>query len=237
MNLPKHVAIIMDGNGRWANRQGKERLFGHKNGAQVVRKITTFARKIGIKALTLYAFSEQNWNRPEEEVEGLMELLKKYIIAERKEILDNGIRFTAIGNLDKLSPDIQELISDMTEVSKNNQGMDFSIALSYGSQQEIVTAVRKIAAKCKQHKLEPEQINEETINSHLFTSHLPPLDLIIRTSGELRLSNFMLWQAAYAEFYFSQTAWPDFNEDEFEKALEEYSKRERRFGRTEGKKQ
>jgi undecaprenyl diphosphate synthase len=227
-----HVAIIMDGNGRWAIAQNKERLFGHKEGAKTVKKITTYARKTGIKALTLYAFSQQNWSRPSDEVAGLMELLGEYIVSERDEILDNNIRFSTIGDISKLSKPLRSSIDELTKVSSSNSGMDFCIALSYGSREEILLATKRIAEKCSKGDLSPDDITEELFASNLYTSNLPPLDLIIRTSGEKRLSNFLMWQAAYAEFYFTNIPWPDFNENEFQKAIDTFNKRERRFGLT-----
>jgi undecaprenyl diphosphate synthase len=229
-NLPSHVAIIMDGNGRWANQQNKDRLFGHKQGAKVVREITEYAREIGIKALTLYAFSEQNWNRPQMEVKGLMNLLKEYLTSEKNTILNNNIRFSCIGNLGKLPKIIQESIVFLTNLSKNNDGMDLCLALSYGGKEEIIDAVKKISEDCMSGKIRPEKINNELFDSYLYTKNLPPPDLLIRTSGERRISNFLLWQLAYTEFYFIDVPWPQFSKEHFLMAIESFEKRERRFG-------
>jgi undecaprenyl diphosphate synthase len=228
--LPTHVAIIMDGNGRWATNQGNERLYGHRAGAKTVKTITTYAREIGIKALTLYAFSEQNWGRPTDEIDGLMALLSEFIINERDTVLSNGIRFSTIGDTSRLPWQLQELILELKAVSSSNDAMDFCIALSYGGQEEIIHAVKMIAADCVNKVITPEEITPEAFEKKLFTSHLPPLDLLIRTSGEYRLSNFLLWQVAYAELYFTDVPWPDFTAEHFNKALCSYSGRDRRYG-------
>ena len=224
---PEHVAIIMDGNGRWADERNLPRLEGHSRGADRVREITRCARRIGLKRLTLYAFSQQNWGRPAEEVHGLMTLLCDYLETERKEILENDIRLTAIGDLDRLPNFVRDPLNALMAESKNNQSMVLSLALSYGGREEIVTAVQRLAQDIANEKLTLQDIDEETIQSHLMS---PDVDLLVRTSGELRLSNFLLWQAAYAEFYFTDVQWPDFGETEFAEALDAYRDRSRRFG-------
>lgn len=231
MTLPQHVAIIMDGNGRWAKQNGKPRLFGHAKGADTVREITTLSRKLGLKALTLYAFSTKNWDRPGEEVSGLMTLLKEYIRKERPTLLVNDIRFRTIGDLSRLSPELINLINELKDASSHCKSMDFCIALNYGGRDEIIRAVKKIGTEIKSGSINPEKIDEILFDSYLDTAVLPPVDLIIRTSGEFRLSDFLLWQGAYSELYFTDTFWPDFNEEEFRKALASYSLRERRFGK------
>ncbi|MBU1219810.1 isoprenyl transferase [Myxococcota bacterium] len=232
MTVPQHVAIIMDGNGRWAQKNGKPRLWGHARGADTVREITTLSRKLGIKALTLYAFSTKNWDRPEEEVSGLMGLLKEYIRKERSTLLDNDIRFRTIGNISKLPEDLITSINELKDASSHCKSMDFCIALNYGARDEIVRAVKKVTSDILDGKITHETIDEKLFDSYLDTACLPPVDLIIRTSGEFRLSDFLLWQGAYSEFYFTETLWPDFREEEFRKALASYSQRERRFGKT-----
>ena len=224
---PEHVAIIMDGNGRWADERNLPRLEGHSRGADRVREITRCARRIGLKRLTLYAFSQQNWGRPAEEVHGLMTLLCDYLETEREEILENDIRLTAIGDLDRLPNFVRDPLNALMAESKNNQSMVLSLALSYGGREEIVTAVQHLAQDIANEKLTLQDIDEETIQSHLMS---PDVDLLVRTSGELRLSNFLLWQAAYAEFYFTDVQWPDFGETEFAEALDAYRDRSRRFG-------
>ena len=230
--LPRHVAIIMDGNGRWAQGRGLPRLSGHEAGARAVKLITTHARKIGLPALTLYAFSQQNWGRPAPEVEGLMKLLGRYIVAERAEILDNDIRFSTIGDLSKLPASLQAAIAELKAASAGNRGMDFCIALSYGGREELLRATRELASACAAGELTPAGIDEATFEKHLYTSHLPPLDLLIRTSGEMRISNFLLWQCAYAELVFTPVCWPDFAPRDLDEAIARFQSRERRFGLT-----
>ncbi len=222
----------MDGNGRWAKQRGLERLAGHQEGARVVKAITTHARKLGIKALTLYAFSSQNWGRPQAEVHGLMLLLGQYIRSERNEILDNNIRFSTIGDIGTLPRELQVEIAELRELSSSNSGMDFCIALSYGGREEILHATRALVKSCHLGELNPDELNESHFEQHLFTAHLPPLDLLIRTSGELRISNFLLWQCAYAELVFTPVCWPDFSPGEFDAALEQFRVRQRRYGLT-----
>lgn len=230
--VPKHVAIIMDGNGRWAQARGLSRLRGHEAGAESVRDITRACREWGVKALTLYSFSTENWKRPAEEVAGLMALLAKYLVEERSEILNNGIRLEAIGETDRLPIPVRTALKEMMFASRNNKDMVLNLALSYGSRAEIVDATRKLAKKVASGRLRPDQIDEAAFAAELWTAHLPDPDLVIRTSGELRLSNFLLWQIAYAELYVTDTLWPDFRRAELRKAFDAFGARERRFGQT-----
>lgn len=230
--VPKHVGIIMDGNGRWAESRGLPRLEGHREGSTSVREVTRSARRIGLKALTLYAFSSQNWSRPPDEVAGLMELLREYLVKERDEIMDNGIKLNAIGELDKLPKYVKEPLDALRAESAKNQGLVLTLALSYGGREELVHGVRALAAKVASGALSVDDITEETVAGALWTNDLPPVDLVIRSSGEQRLSNFLLWQTAYSEFLFSPIAWPDFRAKEFAEALLHFQTRERRFGLT-----
>lgn len=230
--LPRHVAIILDGNGRWAKGRGLARSEGHSKGADAVREITRACRRLGIKALTLYAFSEQNWNRPAEEVESLMGLLRQYLLDERAEILDNDIRLTTIGYTDHLPAMVREPLDELMAASAANQGMILCLALSYGGREELIAAVRSLADQVQRGELEPSAVTEDLVSCSLWSAHLPPLDLLIRTSGEQRLSNFLLWQAAYAELHFTPTLWPDFTEADLKEALESFRLRERRYGLT-----
>ncbi len=230
--VPKHVGIIMDGNGRWAEARGLPRLEGHREGSTSVREVTRSARRIGLKAITLYAFSSQNWSRPPDEVAGLMELLREYLVKERDEIMDNGIKLNAIGELDKLPKYVKEPLDALRAESAKNQGLVLTLALSYGGREELVHGVRALAAKVASGELSVDDITEETVAGALWTYDLPPVDLVIRSSGEQRLSNFLLWQTAYSEFLFSPIAWPDFRAKEFAEALLHFQTRERRFGLT-----
>ena len=230
--LPGHVGIIMDGNGRWAEAKGLARVAGHREGSKSVREVTRAARRLGLKALTLYAFSSQNWFRPPTEVAALMELLREYLIKERAEILDNAIRLHAVGDLARLPDFVREPLDELRAVSAANQGMVLTLALSYGGREELVQAARTLAAKVKAGGLEPQAIDAAALEGALWTRELPPLDLVIRTSGERRLSNFMLWQAAYAELVFTDVLWPDFRVAELLSCLDTYQQRERRFGLT-----
>ncbi|MDP1915154.1 MAG: isoprenyl transferase [Myxococcales bacterium] len=230
--VPKHVGIIMDGNGRWAESRGLPRLEGHREGSTSVREVTRSARRMGLKALTLYAFSSQNWSRPPDEVAGLMELLREYLVKERDEIMDNGIKLNAIGELDKLPKYVKEPLDALRAESAKNQGLVLTLALSYGGREELVHGVRALAAKVASGALAVDDITEETVAGALWTHDLPPVDLVIRSSGEQRLSNFLLWQTAYSEFLFSPIAWPDFRAKEFAEALLHFQTRERRFGLT-----
>jgi undecaprenyl diphosphate synthase len=230
--LPRHIAIIMDGNGRWAEMRGRSRLEGHAEGALSVRDIVTAAREIGIEALTLYAFSVQNWGRPDEEVDHLMGLLLDYLASERSTILDNDIRLQSIGQTDRLPANVQASLHKLQNESKDNRKMVLTLALSYGGREEIVAACRTLAERVKAGELEPDQIDESTIDRCMFTRDLPPVDLLIRTSGEMRLSNFLLWQVAYAELVVTEVLWPDFRRPSLYDCIEIYRKRERRYGLT-----
>jgi undecaprenyl diphosphate synthase len=231
-SLPRHVGIIMDGNGRWAQTRGQPRLEGHRAGAESVRDITRYAREIGIEALTLYAFSSQNWARPVEEVQGLMQLLRDFLIDERNEILDNGIRLEAIGDVEKLPPLVTEPLHELRGVSASNSGMTLTLALSYGGRESIARAVQKLARDVAAGTLSPDKIDIDAFGRYLPTHRLPPVDLLIRTSGEQRISNFLLWEIAYAELVFIDVQWPDFRRAHLQKCLDEYAARERRFGLT-----
>jgi undecaprenyl diphosphate synthase len=232
--LPRHVGIIMDGNGRWAERQGRPRLDGHRIGADSVRDITRAARELGIEALTLYAFSSQNWQRPVEEVGGLMQLLRDYLIGERAEILDNAIRLEAIGDVERLPPLAREPLDELRAASAGNRGMTLTLALSYGGRESIARAVRAAVRDAAAGQLRPEDVDVERFQSYLPTHALPSLDLLIRTSGEQRISNFMLWELAYAELMFVDVLWPEFRRQHLYACLEQYAARERRFGLTSG---
>ena len=229
--LPTHVAIIMDGNGRWAKKRLMNRVRGHEQGSDTVRSIVTASREIGIKILTLYAFSTENWARPESEVKALMALLKKFIVAEREDLQKNNIRLNMIGQRHKLPPDVRQELDKTLELTGSNEEMILNLALSYGSREELTRAVQKIAVKLASKQLSPEEITEDLISAHLYTSGMPDPDLIIRTSGEYRLSNFLLWQAAYSELYITDTLWPDFTKEEFIEILKNYQTRDRRFGK------
>ncbi|WP_456315468.1 isoprenyl transferase [Pseudomonas shirazensis] len=231
-NLPKHLAIIMDGNGRWAKQQGFLRAFGHENGTKSVKKTITTCAKLGIEYLTLYAFSTENWNRPKLEVEALMKILINSLKKELVTLQENNIRLNAIGNLDKLPKSAQKELLDVIEKTKNNTRLTLTLALSYGSREELVNAVRIISDKVKNNIISIDTIDDSIINEHLYTQNLPDVDLLIRTSGEHRISNFLLWQIAYAELYFTNVLWPDFKDQDLYEAIISYQKRERRFGKT-----
>ena len=226
--LPRHVGIIMDGNGRWAEQRGLPRLEGHRRGSDSVREVTRAARRIGLPALTLYAFSSQNWQRPPDEVEGLMDLLRDYLAKERPEIMENGIRLHAIGQLDRLPPRVRDPLEELRRDSAKNDKMILTLALSYGGREEILAMARKVA----EDRLKPDEIDTRAIEARLWTAGLPPLELVVRTSGEYRVSNFLLWQLAYAEIHFTETLWPDFGELDLLLAIEDFQHRERRFGKT-----
>jgi undecaprenyl diphosphate synthase len=231
---PRHVGIIMAGNGRWAQQRGRSRLEGHRVGADSVRDITRAARELGIEALTLYAFSSQNWQRPVSEVAGLMELLREYLIGERAEILDNAIRLEAIGDVERLPPIAREPLDELRAASAHNRGMVLTLALSYGGRESIARAVRAAVRDAAAGKLSPAEVDVDRFGSYLPTAELPPLDLLIRTSGEQRISNFMLWEIAYAELVFVDVLWPEFRRQHLYQCLDQYAARERRFGLTSG---
>jgi undecaprenyl diphosphate synthase len=228
--IPTHIAIVMDGNGRWAKARNLSRIAGHKAGIDVARAIVTACNKLELKYLTLYAFSSENWQRPQEEVNNLMMLLRYYLKNEAQSLHKNNIKVQVIGNLSKLDNDLQELINDLMNLTKNNSGMHLILALSYGSREEITEAARRIAQDYKDEKISLSEINTEQFNNYLYTKGIPDPDLLIRTSGELRISNFLIWQMAYTEFYFTHTLWPDFNKKELTHAIKEFNKRERRYG-------
>ena len=230
--LPKHVAIIMDGNGRWAQKLGKKRVVGHSRGAKTVREIVDEAVRHQIEYLTLFAFSKENWNRPKDEVNILMKLLVSSLKKEFRRLTENNIKLCAVGDLNTLPELVKEELLFVIEKTKNNSGMVLTLALNYGGKEEIVAAVKAISIKVKNSIISPEKVDESTINEHLYTRNLPPVDLLIRTSGEERISNFLLWHIAYAELYFTKTLWPDFTKEDLQKALLNYGKRERRFGKT-----
>ena len=231
-NLPKHIAIIMDGNGRWAKEKGQLRVFGHENGTKSVRTTVESCAELGIKNLTLYAFSTENWNRPKLEVKTLMQLLISSLKKEMSTMQKNSIRLNAIGNLEHLPTRVRKELLHVIYETKNNTQMTLTLALSYGSRAELVNATKQICEKVKNNIISVENIDEPLINQHLYTQNLPDVDLLIRTSGEKRISNFLLWQIAYAELYFIDVYWPDFTNENLYEAIINYQKRERRFGKT-----
>ncbi|MDL2142440.1 isoprenyl transferase [Flavobacterium tructae] len=231
-NLPQHLAIIMDGNGRWAKQQGFLRAFGHENGTKSVKNTIKTCAKLGIEYLTLYAFSTENWNRPKLEVDALMKILINSLKKELGTLQENNIKLNAIGNLEKLPKSAQKELLDVMEKTKNNTRLTLTLALSYGSREELVQAVRIISDKVKNNIISIDSIDDSIINEHLYTQNLPDVDLLIRTSGEHRISNFLLWQIAYAELYFTNVLWPDFKDQDLYEAIISYQKRERRFGKT-----
>ena len=231
-NLPRHLAIIMDGNGRWAKKQGMLRVFGHENGTKAVRETVEACAKLGIENLTLYAFSTENWNRPKLEVDTLMKLLISSLKNELPTLQKNNIKLNMIGNIKMLPESAQKQLLEVVAQTKNNNRMTLTLALSYGSREEIIRAVKSISEEIKNGSLQTEHINEALISQHLYTHDMPDVDLVIRTSGEQRISNFLLWQIAYAEFYFTEVLWPDFREKDLHEAIISYQNRERRFGKT-----
>ena len=231
-NLPKHVAIIMDGNGRWAKSRGEERTFGHKNAISAVRNAISACDKVGVEYLTLYTFSTENWNRPNDEVETLMSLLSETLLKEAAELFSKGVRLHVIGEVEKLPTLVREQLLNVVELTKENSKGNLVLALSYGSQREILNAVKEIAQEVKEGKISAEDINEKLFENHLYTKDLPPVDLLIRTSGEVRISNFLLWQIAYAELQFLDIFWPDFQEEHLYQCIVNYQNKERRFGKT-----
>ncbi|MBP7356664.1 MAG: isoprenyl transferase [Cloacibacterium sp.] len=231
-NIPKHIAIIMDGNGRWAKSKGQERTFGHRNAISAVRNAIAACTKADVEYLTLYTFSTENWKRPEDEVTTLMTLLSESVIKESDELMSKEIRMHVIGEIDKLPELVQEQLMNIVEITKNNSKTNLVLALSYGSQREILNAVKKIAQDVKQEKINVEDIDEKVFENHLYTKDFPPVDLLIRTSGEVRISNFLLWQIAYAELQFLDIYWPDFTEEDLFQCILNYQNKERRFGKT-----
>lgn len=230
--VPTHVAVIMDGNGRWANKQGKERLEGHAQGAKRAREIVDAAYRAGVKYITLYAFSIENWQRPKSEVNGLMTLLSKSIASQFNDLIKYNMRLLTIGDLSMLPPDVHEDINNVIEKSANNTGLTIVIAISYGSRYEIVEAAKKLLRRYQQQPFDIEKLTESEFASNLYSANIPDPELLIRTSGEVRVSNFMLWQISYSELYFTDVLWPDFTAEEFYKAIVDYQHRERRFGKT-----
>ncbi len=231
-SLPKHISIIMDGNGRWAKQKGFLRAFGHEEGTKAVRDVVEGSAELGIEFLTLYAFSTENWNRPKREVDTLMRLLVSSLKKEIKTLMENNIKLEAIGNLDSLPKKAQKELQEVMTKTQENQRMTLTLALSYGSREEMMHMVRDISEKVKNNEISPEAIDESIINQHLYTRNLPDVDLLIRTSGEQRISNFLLWQIAYAELYFTPILWPDFRREDLYEAIYNYQTRERRFGKT-----
>jgi len=229
-NLPLHIAIIMDGNGRWAKKRLLNRINGHEKGSETVRKVVKTCREIGIRYLTLYAFSTENWQRPRKEVEALMKLLARFLDSERKEMVENNIRLRVIGQTERLPSEVRAALEKTTAATEDKKGMDLILALSYGARSEIVTMVQTLAGKCKRGEIDPESITAETVADHLSTRDIPDPDLLIRTSGEMRISNFLLWQIAYSEIFITPTLWPDFSRDELLQILADFQQRERRFG-------
>jgi undecaprenyl diphosphate synthase len=231
-NLPKHIAVIMDGNGRWAKKKGALRIFGHKNAVQAVKEVTEGCGELGIKYLTLYAFSTENWSRPKAEIDGLMELLVNTLKQEIKTLMDNQVKLITIGEISNLPADCQKNLAWAIDQTKNNSGLKLVLALSYSGRWEIINAVKAIAKEVEQGKVKPDEINEGLFENYLKTSGIPDPELLIRTSGELRVSNFLLWQIAYTELYITPTLWPDFRKAHLYEAIWSYQQRERRFGKT-----
>ena len=230
--LPQHVAVIMDGNGRWAKSRDQERTFGHKNAIKAVREVINACNEVNIPYLTLYTFSTENWNRPTDEVNTLMDLLSSTLLQEAEEIFSKGLRIHAIGNLERLPETVREQLLNIIELTKNNNKGNLILALSYGSQREILNAVKEISKKVKDGVVDINDIDEKLFENHLYTKDFPPVDLLIRTSGEVRISNFLLWQIAYAELQFLDTLWPDFTKEDFFQCIVNYQSKERRFGKT-----
>ena len=230
LKIPAHIAIIMDGNGRWAKEQGLQRILGHESGAETVREITRECSRLGVGRLTLYAFSAENWKRPLREIDFLMKLLEQYLVQERKEIMENNIRFTSIGRLDELPEGVRKQLQETIDLSSKNTGMVLSLALAYGGRKEIVDAVRRLAQEVKDGKRAPEDIDEQAIAGYLYDPAAPDPDLLIRTGGDLRVSNFLLWQISYTELWVTPVRWPDFKKENLHEAIREFSKRDRRFG-------
>ena len=231
-NTPNHVAIIMDGNGRWAKQKGENRLFGHKNGIKSVQKIVEYATKIEIKNLTLYAFSTENWNRPKKEIETLMSILIDTLRKEINKMVENNVQFKCIGDISQLPDNVVKELEETIKKTRKNNGLVLTLALNYGFKKELIYAIKNLALKVKKNLISVDDIDENIINNHLYRGELPSVGLLIRTSGEQIISNFLLWQISYAELFFSEVFWPDFDEIKFEKDIKNYKKRERRFGKT-----
>ena len=229
--IPEHIAIIMDGNGRWANERGKERSYGHQAGVDAVRRITSECTRLGVKYLTLYTFSTENWNRPMDEIAALMGLVLTFL--EDELFMKNDVKFRVVGDIERLSPEVQKKLDYMVNLTAGNKTMTMTVALSYSSRWELTNAARRIAQEVKDGKMNVEDITEETVNQHLATNFMPDPELLIRTGGELRISNYLLWQIAYSELYFCDTYWPDFSEEDLHNAIIDYQQRQRRFGKTE----
>jgi len=229
-SLPRHVAIIMDGNGRWAQRQGKPRLFGHQHGARVVRSIVTECARLKLDALTLYSFSIDNWKRPAEEIEFLMDLYAEYLVSERETMMQNDVQFLQVGRREGLPKPVLDLLDETAELTANNKGLKLALAINYGSRTEITDAVRVIAEKVKNGEIDLSEISEQTVSDNLYTAGLPDPDLLIRTAGEMRLSNYLLWQISYAELHVADVCWPDFTVEHLREALRDYARRQRKFG-------
>lgn len=230
-NMPGHIAIIMDGNGRWAKERGLPRIAGHAQGANTVRVVVEACARLGVKALTLYTFSTENWSRPKEEIGALMNMLKEHLEKELPRLQKNNIRFNTIGEIQALPPDVQQQIDRAKERTRPNSGLVLSLALNYGSRAEILNAVKRIIEEAKSGRVDAQQMTEEKFEKYLYTADLPPLDLLIRTSGEMRLSNFLLWQLSYSEIYVTKKLWPDFTKEDLEEAIADFNMRQRRFGR------
>lgn len=230
MQIPNHVAIILDGNGRWAKKRGMPRNYGHAQGAKTVEDMCEITYNLGIRYFTVYAFSTENWNRPKDEVDALMKLLRNYMINCKKRANKNNMRVRVIGDKSGIDEDIREKIEDLEESTKNNTGLNFQIAINYGGRDEITRALKRISKDVKDGLIDVERVNQDTISDYLDTKGIPDPDLLIRTCGELRISNFLLWQSAYTEFYISDIAWPDFSKEELEKAITAYNQRERKYG-------
>jgi len=231
LKIPKHVAIIMDGNGRWAKKRGLPRVAGHRKGADSVRKAVESCDKLGVRYLTLYAFSSENWNRPQKEVDALMGLLEKFLQEKTPEMMEDNVRLTSMGRLDQLPTNVRAALDSAVETTAGNTGVTMNLALSYGGREEIVDAAKSIAVRVEAGKLKPADVNNEIFSQEIYTSKMPDPDLLIRTSGELRLSNFMLWQLSYAEIFITNKLWPDFRYEDFVEAISDFTKRDRRFGK------
>ncbi|MBU0484054.1 MAG: isoprenyl transferase [Proteobacteria bacterium] len=231
-NIPAHIAIIMDGNGRWAQQRGKPRIMGHRSGVESVQEIVQVSGELGVKVLTLYAFSTENWKRPPIEVQALMGLLKNYLQSELANLIKNDVSLRCLGQKDKIPPEVRQVLEKVIEQTSGNKGLILNLALSYGSRSEMIMAVQELARKCVEDGLDYRQIDEELISAHLYTRGLPDPDLLIRTGGEFRLSNFLLWQISYSEIDVTETLWPDFRKENFLKSIADFQQRQRRFGKT-----